>query len=55
MFIVALVIVAMIGTVAVAASSMVYKAEGATAASSVGAPSNMTKNKPVEGIPHHGV
>ncbi|MGB6671112.1 MAG: DUF1264 domain-containing protein [Candidatus Nitrosopolaris sp.] len=44
--------VAMIGTLAVAASSMAlfsYKAEAATAAASVGAPSNATKNKPVEG------
>jgi hypothetical protein len=52
MFIVTSVIVAMIGTLAVAASSMAlfsYKAEAATAASSVGAPSNLTKNKPVEG------
>jgi hypothetical protein len=49
MFIVTSVIVAM---VAVAASSMTlfsFKAEAATAASSVGAPSNLTKNKPVEG------
>ena len=52
MFIVASIIVAMIGTVAVAASSIAlfsYKAEAATADSSVGAPSNVTKNKPVEG------
>lgn len=52
MFIVTSVTVAIIGTVAVAASSMTlfgYKAEAATATSSVGAPSNLTKNKPVEG------
>jgi hypothetical protein len=52
MFIITCVIVAMIGTVAVAASSMTlssYKAEAATAASSVSSPSNLTKNKPVEG------
>jgi hypothetical protein len=51
-FIVASVIVAIIGTVALTASSMAsfsHKAEAATAASSVGAPSNVTKNKPVEG------
>ncbi|HET7148754.1 MAG TPA: DUF1264 domain-containing protein [Candidatus Nitrosopolaris sp.] len=52
MFIVASVIVAMIGTVALTASSMTlfsHKAVAATAVSSVGAPSNVTKNKPVEG------
>jgi hypothetical protein len=52
MFIVTPIIIAMIGTLAVAASSMAlfsYKAEAATAAASVGAPSNETKNKPVQG------
>jgi len=52
MFIVASLMVAMIGALSVASSSIplfTYKVEAATAAASMGAPSNATKNMPVEG------
>ena len=52
MFIVASIMVAMIGTVAVVSISISifnFKVEAATAAASMGSASNATKNKPVEG------